>query len=127
MEKDIKDDVKELVDAAKKVGQTAKELGTEEIKVAKEKSKTAATKVKRSAKKIKSEICDIFTNTQVHTYVQAYGKEISEDVIISRIKDAYRAENPDKEVESLNIYIKPEDNKVYYVVNNNFAGEINIE
>ena len=37
--------------------------------------------------------------------------------LTARVKEAYLAENPAAEIESLELYVKPEENAAYYVVN----------
>lgn len=117
---DLKEDLAELAEVAKKVGKKAKEVGTT-------KGKAAAKKVKASAEKVTKELKDMFTNTEVKTVLQVSGKEINVEEVVDRVKDAYRAENPEgKEVKTLNLYVKPEDNAVYYVVNDSAAGRIDL-
>lgn len=45
--------------------------------------------------------------------------------IFDKVKTLWlEAGNKIKEINSLNIYIKPEDNMIYYVINENFTGSI---
>ena len=116
---EIKEDLGELVTAAKKVGKTAKKVSTE-------KGKEVATKVKKSATKIKAKVEDIFSNTKVHTCLQVDGLEFDVEELTEKVKENYRLTSNDKEVKELNLYIKPEDNAVYYVVNGTSAGKVDI-
>lgn len=47
--------------------------------------------------------------------------------LYDKVKNLWlEAGNKIKEITSLNIYIKPEDNMIYYVVNENFTGNFPI-
>lgn len=131
MEKDMqemKENVEELVEVAKKVTKTAKKVGTEKIKEGAEKGKKAAKKATKKAKEAVEELMDMFDKTEIHTVIQANGMDINYDDVVKKVKDNYRELNDGKDVkvESLNLYIKPEDNAVYYVVNKEHTGKINI-
>lgn len=116
---EIREELDELVTAAKKVGKTAKKVGTE-------KGKEVAKKVKKSATEIKNKVEDIFSETKVHTCLQLGSVELNVEDLVERVKDNYRLTSDDKEVKELNLYIKPEDNAVYYVINGTSAGKVDI-
>ena len=117
---DLKEDLAELAEVAKKVGKKAKAVGAT-------KGKAAAKKVKAGAEKVTKEIKDMFSNTEVKTVLQVSGKEINVEEVVDRVKDAYKAENPEgKDVKTLSLYVKPEDNAVYYVVNETAEGRIDL-
>lgn len=115
----IKEDLKNLADAAKKVSKTASEISAEELEVVKEKTKTT---VKKGTTKIK----DLFKTTKVHSFVQIDNMEIVEDEIIEKIKTVYKEEGNTDVVKELNLYIKPQEHAVYYVVNGTVTGKIDI-
>ena len=51
-------------------------------------------------------------------YIEYQGKQIEQQDIINRVKDAWaQSGHRITSIKTLNIYIKPEDNAVYYVVN----------
>lgn len=59
--------------------------------------------------------------------VQACGIEISETDVIAKVKELWIADgNKIKDMKSLEMYVKPEERKVYYVVNGEINGEIEI-
>ncbi len=59
--------------------------------------------------------------------VQACGLEISEADVIAKVKEIWIADgNKVKDIKSLDMYAKPEERKVYYVVNGEVNGEIEI-
>jgi len=52
-----------------------------------------------------------------------YGdKQITEDQLVSLAKKAYGK----KDIKSLDIYVKPEESKAYYVVNGNVNGSFDL-
>ena len=117
---ELKEDLTEFAEAAKKVTKTA-------TKASVTKGKQVAKKVKASAEKVTKEIKDMFSNTEVKTILQVSGQEIDVADVIEKVKDAYKIENPEgKDVKTLNLYVKPEDGAVYYVVNDVSAGKIDL-
>lgn len=55
--------------------------------------------------------------------IQYAGKEFSEKELISRIKELWVAEgNKIKDIQTLNLYIKPEEQMTYYVINDSITG-----
>ena len=49
-------------------------------------------------------------------------KAINEEQLVSMAKKAYGK----KDVKNLDIYVKPEENKAYYVVNNDVTGNFDL-
>jgi hypothetical protein len=49
-------------------------------------------------------------------------KAISEDTLVSQAKKAYGK----KDIKNLDIYVKPEEGKAYYVVNNDVTGSFDL-
>lgn len=58
-------------------------------------------------------------------YVQYAGKDLEKENIIERCKLSYKEAGNKAAVKSMDIYVKPEENKVYYVING-VAGSIEI-
>ena len=60
-------------------------------------------------------------------YVEAFGKQAEEKDIVAKIKELWVAEgNKVKDIKTLNIYAKPEDNAVYYTINDEIEGSIEL-
>ncbi len=60
-------------------------------------------------------------------YLQFAGKEVSIDDIEDSIMENYDIEKMgEDQPEDIKIYLKPEDRKAYYVINNDYAGDINL-
>ena len=120
MDREFKEEVTELADAAKKVGKSVTKQVTE-------KGKEVANRVKEGATDLKGRVADIFTNTSVHTCIQLGALELDVEKIVEQVKEDYRRNDDAKEVKDLNLYIKPEDNAVYYVINGVAAGKVDLE
>lgn len=98
-------------EAPKAVAETAPEVVTEEPAKAPAK-KTAA---KRTTKKA----------VKTTLYVQASGKEVSMDEAIARVKNAWVATgNKEADLKEIAVYVKPEENSIYYVVNGDVTGRV---
>lgn len=56
-------------------------------------------------------------------YVEYMGKQLEEKALIARAKEIWcEAGNKVKDIATLNLYVKPEESKVYYVINEDFTG-----
>ena len=64
---------------------------------------------------------------EVHTalYVQYLGNEIESSAVIEAIKKAFISKGgAESEIKTLDVYIKPEDNAAYYVINKDATGRV---
>lgn len=61
-------------------------------------------------------------------YLQYMGKEIDKDDIIKRIKEVWTKELKKKigDIHTLTLYIKPEENMAYYVINGDASGRVEL-
>ena len=57
-------------------------------------------------------------------FIQFSGFEFSYDELLEKVKADYAAQTGKKTVTSTKLYVKPEDMKVYYVVNDKFMGDV---
>lgn len=79
-------------------------------------TKKTATKTTTSTKKVSTEL-----------YVQFAGYEVSEEDLVNRVKEAWVNEgNKISTLKNINLYVKPEERKAYYVVNGSAAGALDI-
>lgn len=94
---------------------------TEEVKAeVKEEAKKAPAKKATPAKAAKAEI-------KTALYVQFAGNEATETDIIDKVKAAYVAEgHKESAIKEINLYVKPEEYAVYYVINDNASGKVNL-
>lgn len=86
----------------------------------KEEAKKAPAKKATPAKAAKAEI-------KTALYVQFAGNEATEADIIDKVKAAYVAEgHKESAIKEINLYVKPEEYAVYYVINDKAIGKVNL-
>lgn len=62
---------------------------------------------------------------KVNTYIQYNGLQLEDKTIINNIKDFWSKQgNKIKDIKSLVLYVKPEENTVYYVINDETNGSM---
>lgn len=69
-----------------------------------------------------SAVCPAAVSEEV--IVQFGGKELSSKNIMERAKQAYKDNGQTSEITSVTAYVKPEENKVYFVINNDYQGSL---
>lgn len=100
-----------------------KAVETKAAKPAAKKTTAAKTTRKPAAKK--------GTEVKADVFVQFGGKEFSEEAIMSKVVAAWEAEGKKASaIKKAKLYIKPEDGKAYYVINeglkNGSTGAVNL-
>ncbi len=113
-------------EAAKETAVTAAEVEAAENTAEAEKTEKAepaeAGKARRG-RKPGTKKADIKTRIAV----QYLGKEISEQEMIAKAKKAWTAKrNKVGDIKTIDLYVKPEDNAVYFVINGEFTGSAQI-
>lgn len=103
-----------------KVEATAK---TEDTTAKKTATKAAAktTEKKAPAKKTTTKAAAVKKN---ELFIQFSGFEFSHEELLEKVKADYTAQTGKKTITSTKLYVKPEDMKVYYVVNDKFMGDV---
>ena len=101
------------VKEAKAAKETVKKTAAKEVKGAKEAVKKTAAK--RPSKK----------DMKVRTFVEYYGKQVEEKEMIARVKKAWTKKGKRVgEIKTLELYVKPEEGAVYYVINSEETGAV---
>lgn len=104
--------------AAKTAAAKAVEKKATAKPAAKAATKTTATKTtaakKAPAKKLKE--------AKISMFLEFNGKKVPAEEIVENVKATYKAEGGTKEIDTLEIYVKPEENAAYYVVNGELEG-----
>ena len=60
-------------------------------------------------------------------YLQFCGKEVALDEVEAAIKKDYDSDKKGNDpAYDIKIYLKPEDDRAYYVINNDYAGEVTL-
>lgn len=115
-------EVKAEAAAPKKRGRKSK-AEIEELKAA-----GLYTEKKPAKKAAKKTVVKKPVEKKTNLVIQYYGKEVSQEEIIDKVKAAYTAETGKKatSIKELNIYVKPEENAAYYVVDNKAAGRVDL-
>lgn len=110
---------------AEKVSDTAKEI---KAKAAKENvKKTAAKEVKEAKEAVKKTAAKRPSkkDMKVRTFVEYYGKQVEEKEMIARVKKAWTKKGKRVgEIKTLELYVKPEEGAVYYVINSEETGAV---
>lgn len=57
-------------------------------------------------------------------FIQFGGKELSHKDVLARIRETYKNSGATDIITSLKAYVKPEENKIYYVINKDITGSI---
>ena len=86
------------------------------VNTAREETKKAAKKAttRRSKKDMK-----------VNAYVEYYGKQVHENTMIADVKKAWtKSGHKIGEIKTMDLYIKPDESKVYYVINETESGSV---
>ena len=111
--------VKKAADTTAKKATAAKKTAKAATAKAKTAAKTTASKAKTTAKKA--------VEDKAAVYVQYGDKEVVAKDVLEAAKADFKA-NPETKgtVRSIKVYIKPEDNAAYYVVNDKFEGKIDL-
>lgn len=104
------DGSKEAAPKVKKASKQETKSGTQKKAPAK---KQTASPVKRTAGKRIAAV-----------YVQYAGKEIDTAKLEEEAKAAFKAAGHSGTVKTVDLYIKPEENAAYYVINQDFTGSI---
>lgn len=98
-----------------------KEPATKAVK--KPKTAKAETAKKPAAKRTVKK-----ADQKSNIYVQFSGKSYSQEELIKMAQDVWKYDLKQKvrELATIELYVKPEENKVYYVMNQDFTGDFNI-
>ena len=119
--KGAKKKVKEAEEVVKKTTKTA----GRSAKTAGRSTKKAAESASRKATELGKQALELLTPDKATVYVQYLGREFDTKELLALAKEAYIAEgSPAGPVRSINLYVKPEDNAAYYVINDSSTGSI---
>lgn len=119
----VKAEVEKKAEAVKQAVETkAVEEKVTEDKVAEEK-KTVVKKA--AAKKEPAKRTAAKKEMKVNAFVEFYGQQTEEKDIVARVKKAWtKSGKKVGDIKTMDLYIKPEENAVYYVINGTNAGSV---
>lgn len=107
-----KETVKAEPQAEVKETKAAAKTETKPATKAEAKTETKTTKTTKAAAK-----------ETVTATIEFGGKNTTVDSIVESIKEAYKAEGNKAAIKTLDVYIQPENNVAYYVINGNEEGK----
>ncbi len=90
--------------------------------VAQKAAQTAKPVTDKARSKVEQATKRVVMKPQV--YVQYAQKEVPTEELIQAAKAAYKEAGNRTAIRSLAVYIKPEENMAYYVINEDFTGKI---
>ncbi|MCD8336371.1 MAG: DUF6465 family protein, partial [Lachnospiraceae bacterium] len=92
------------------------------VKEAAKKADTMTTEAKKAvAKAAKKPLKE-------EVYLQYAGKEINKDELVKQVKEIWTKEMKNKvgDIATITLYLKPEENKAYYVINGEVSGSVDL-
>ena len=107
--------VEKAVKAAEKTTKAVAEKAEEVKEAVKETAKAPAKRTTTRKTAVKETV-----------YLQYLGKEIDKDDLVKQVKDIWTKELKNKagDLKSVTLYLKPEENMAYYVINDDVTGSI---
>ena len=115
----------EVKAAVKAEEETVVEKAAEVKETVKATVKTAAKKTAQKKTTRKTATKKEASSTEV--FVEFYGQQSSVESVEERVKAAFVAEGHKAgTIKSLKIYLKPEEQAAYYVINDKFAGRVDL-
>ncbi len=104
------------------VTEAGKKTATRKTAPKKTKAETAKTTSTRSSATKKT---TAKKELKVDAYVEYYGKQVSEKEIVDSVRQAWKKSGHKiGDLRTMELYIKPEDGTVYYVINGDETGDV---
>ena len=121
-----KDTAKKAVEAAAPAAKAVKEAAAPAAKAVKEAAAPAAKAVKKEAANAKTAVKKAAVKKEVETTVsvQFSGKSYTTQELVAIAKDVWKYDLKQKvsDFKSVELYVKPEENQAYYVINGEHTG-----
>lgn len=106
---------------------TEEKPATVEASVKKEPVKASTTKKEAPKKKAGRKPAAKKQENSTEVFVEFYGQQSSVEEIKKRVTDLFVGEgHRASTIKSLKLYLKPEDSSAYYVINDKFAGRVDL-
>ena len=124
----IEPTIKKAKEKAKPAVKKAKEKVEPAVKKAKEKVEPAVKKARQKADPVIKEAAKQTSRllAKTETYIQFGDIELNTNYISDKVRSDYEEREDSKTIKKLRIYIKQEERKAYYVVNDNSTGSIDL-
>ncbi len=124
---EVKEAPKAAARAVKAVGKTVEDVAEKTEQIRAEAKKTASKKADgKTEKAAKAPARKAALKETV--YLQYLGKEVNKDDVMKRVREIWMKQMKRKagDMRSVSLYLKPEENMVYYVINDEVTGSIEI-
>lgn len=119
-EKKMEEAKKEATVKAEEKKETSKKTPVNKTDAKKATVEKKVTTAKKEATPKKAEVIE-------EVYVQYANQEVPTSVLVDKVKAAYIAEGHKADsIKKVRVYIKPEENMLYYVVNDDYASGISL-
>ena len=111
--------------ATKKVTTVTKATEAGKAEPAKSSTTEKATTKKTAEKKSTAKKSTVKKEMKVKTVVQCFGKQVEEKELIANVKKAWtKSGKKVGDIKTMELYIKPEEAAVYYVINDTATGSV---
>lgn len=127
-----KETVKRAKAAKKEVEKLAENASEGTVELAKS-AKKGAVKLAESASESTVELAKTAKKAAVRmrkpvtkVYLQYEGKEISQEEVSQKVLEQFRSMYEDIAAKKMDLYMKPEENAAYYVINGEYTGKIDL-
>ena len=117
-------EVKTVEEAVKKAAEETEKKAAKAVEETVKAVKTVKTTAKAAAKKA----AEKRTAVKETIYLQYLGKEINKEDLMKRVKEIWTKELKHKvsDLKAVTLYLKPEENAAYYVINDEVTGKIDL-
>ena len=116
-----------VVKEAKKKAEPVVKEAKKKASSARKTTKDAAKKATKTTKKAAKAVAEAIIPDKTAVYVQYAGREFDTQALLAEAKKIYlEQDSPYGPVGTINLYVKPEDNAAYYVINDAFTGAISL-
>lgn len=116
---------KKTTKAVENIAETTEKATTKKT-AAKTATKTATTKTAaKTATKTTAKKTTTKKDMKVSTFIEYYGKQVDQKDVIANVKKAWTKKgNKIGDIKTLELYVKPEEAAVYYVINGTEGGAV---
>ena len=130
VEKSAEKAAAEVKTTAASVSSKAAEVTTKAATTTKKTVKAAETVAEKTVKAAGEAVkkAPVRKAVKETVYLQYLGKEINKDDLTAQVRDIWTGEMKQKaaDLKSITLYLKPEENAAYYVINGETTGRINL-
>lgn len=119
---------KKTTKAVENIAENVAETTTKATKATAKKTAAKATKTaaaKTTATKATAKKTTTKKDMKVSTFIEYYGKQVDQKDVIANVKKAWTKKgNKIGDIKTLELYVKPEEAAVYYVINGTEGGAV---